>query len=239
MRGLQERRSVAALSQVGRKTRQRPSAGAGQRQSAGAAPETAPRARPRARAKRLILLGAIAAVALGADQLTKSLAVHYLSHGPVPLLGPLSLSLTYNSGAAFSMGQGLAPLLVVVGVVLVAVLVGVGRTVADTPSALAIGLVLGGALGNLVDRLARADHGAVIDFVETRYWPTFNLADACIVCGAILLMVAGLRHRRPPSPPTDTPPDSASAPPSDPAPLSDPVVAPPGTTVGPPPESPR
>lgn len=186
--------------------------------------ETARRGKPRASRRRLIMLGVAAAVALGADQLTKSLAVHYLSHGPLHLLGPLSLSLTYNSGAAFSIGQGLAPLLVVVGVVLVVVLVGVGRTVADTPTALAVGLVLGGALGNLVDRLARANHGAVIDFVETRYWPTFNLADACIVCGAVLLMASGLRHRRPPLSSPDSPPGP---------------TAPTGDTAGPPPESRR
>lgn len=205
MRGLQERWPVAALREAARR--------------AGNAQEPAPGRLPPASRRRLILLGVTAAVALGADQLTKSLAVHYLGHGPLHLLGPLSLSLTYNSGAAFSIGQGLAPLLVVVGVLLVAVLVGVGRTVADAPSALAVGLVLGGALGNLADRLVRANHGAVIDFVETRYWPTFNLADACIVCGAILLLVAGLRHRRPPSGPTAGPPGpGATQPPGPPVP---------------------
>ncbi len=199
MRGLQERRVVAALRQragAGAARRARaPRAAGGQ---AGPAREAGTKSGPsRASRARLAALGVTAAVGLGADQLTKSLAVHYLSGGPLHLVGPLSLALTYNSGAAFSIGQGLAPLLVVVGVALVAVLVGVGRTVADTPSALAIGLVLGGALGNLADRLVRANHGAVIDFIQTRYWPTFNLADACIVCGAVLLVVSGLRRRAP------------------------------------------
>ncbi|HEX6476196.1 MAG TPA: signal peptidase II, partial [Acidimicrobiales bacterium] len=63
--------------------------------------------------------------------------------------------------------------------------------------AIAVGLILGGAVGNLVDRLVRSNGGSVIDFIDLRYWPTFNVADACIVCGAVLLVVVGYRRRAP------------------------------------------
>jgi signal peptidase II len=58
-----------------------------------------------------------------------------------------------------------------------------------------MGLLLGGAVGNLVDRLIRHHHGAVIDFVDLRWWPVFNVADASITIGAILLVLSGLTHR--------------------------------------------
>src|SRR5579875_1135010 len=108
------------------------------------------------------------------------------------VVGPLSLALAYNSGIAFSLGTGLGgPILVLVGL-LVLGLVASARLVTSRAGAVALGLVLGGALGNLVDRLARA--GAVVDFIRTTFWPTFNLADAAIVCGCAALVVRSLRR---------------------------------------------
>jgi signal peptidase II len=142
------------------------------------------------------LVGLTAAAVVAVDQLTKSLAEADLRDHPVHLLGPLSLRLTYNSGAAFSLGQGLSSVIVVIGAVVVVMLVVAGRRVQMRSSAVAVGLLLGGAVGNLSDRLFRANHGAVIDFIATRYWPTFNVADACIVVGAGLLVWSARRGGR-------------------------------------------
>jgi signal peptidase II len=123
------------------------------------------------------------------DQLTKTLAQRRLARGPIYLVGPLRLALSYNSGAAFGLGKGVAPLLVAGGVVVVVfVVVSVGRT-ATAMAVVATGLIAGGAAGNLADRVFRHNGGAVIDFVDLRVWPVFNVADACIVCGAALLVI--------------------------------------------------
>lgn len=149
--------------------------------------------------RRYLLAGSTALVALGVDQLTKSLAVAYL-RSPVHLIGPLSLRLMYNSGAAFSLGRGFSTWLAGLGIVLVAVLLLAIRRVPTRTGAVAMGLVLGGALGNLTDRIIRHHQGAVIDFIYTSWWPTFNVADSCIVVGAVLLVIATWSHgahRRP------------------------------------------
>lgn len=131
------------------------------------------------------------------DQLTKTWALRSLQAGPRHLVWTLRFNLSFNSGAAFGLGQGLAPLLVIVGVVLVILLVGVGRFVGTTtPAVLGLGLVLGGAVGNLVDRLVRDNGGAVVDFIDFRWWPAFNLADAAITCGAATLVLVASFHER-------------------------------------------
>jgi len=146
---------------------------------------------PRRRAPwRLGLVGAATfAAVVAVDQLTKTLAQRRLARGPIYLVGPLRLALSYNSGAAFGLGKGVAPLLVAGGVVVVVfVVVSVGRTASAT-AVVATGLIAGGAAGNLADRVFRHNGGAVIDFVDLRVWPVFNVADACIVCGAALLVI--------------------------------------------------
>ena len=146
---------------------------------------------PRRRAPwRLGLVGAATfAAVVAVDQLTKTLAQRRLARGPIYLVGPLRLALSYNSGAAFGLGKGVAPLLVAGGVVVVVfVVVSVGRTASAT-AVVATGLIAGGAAGNLADRVLRHNGGAVIDFVDLRVWPVFNVADACIVCGAALLVI--------------------------------------------------
>jgi signal peptidase II len=144
-----------------------------------------------------LIIAGTAAVVVAVDQLTKSLAVHFLRDAPVYLVGPVRLALTFNSGAAFSLARGLTTELVIVGVALIAVVVVLGRSASTTATAIAVGLILGGAVGNLVDRLVRSNGGSVIDFIDLRYWPTFNVADACIVCGAVLLVFVGYRRRTP------------------------------------------
>jgi signal peptidase II len=111
----------------------------------------------------------------------------------VHVVWTLRLNLSFNSGAAFGIGKGLGPLLVVVGVVLVVALVAMARSTPTTAAAVAVGLVGGGAVGNLADRFLRDHGGAVVDFIDLQWWPVFNLADAAITCGALLLVVVGWR----------------------------------------------
>ena len=146
------------------------------------------------RRRRLALASAVAAVDLAIDQLTKSWAVSHLADHPIHLVGPIALRLEFNTGIAFSIGTGLTGPIIVVALVLIAAVVWFARRVPTTLGALGVGLVLGGALGNLADRVLRANHGAVIDFIYTKYWPTFNVADASLVCGCILLAWTLIRH---------------------------------------------
>jgi signal peptidase II len=104
--------------------------------------------------------------------------------------------LTYNSGAAFSFAQGWAPVLGAVAVVAVLVLLGAVRRVQSTAIAVALGLVVGGALGNLTDRVIRSNRGSVIDFIALHFWPTFNVADSCVVVGGIMAAVLLWRSDR-------------------------------------------
>ncbi|HMC43370.1 MAG TPA: signal peptidase II [Acidimicrobiales bacterium] len=152
-------------------------------------------ARRRAWRRGLVAAATLAAV-VGFDQLTKTLAERRLARGPIDLLGPIRLALTYNTGAAFGLGKGSAPVLVAGGVVVVVFVVRSARRSDSTAAVVATSLVVGGAAGNLVDRLIRHNAGAVIDFVDLRIWPVFNLADACVVCGAALLVIA-LRRASP------------------------------------------
>jgi signal peptidase II len=143
--------------------------------------------------RTLAIAAATAAPVVAFDQLTKSWAVHRLADRPIHVVWTLDLRLTFNSGAAFSIGPGLTPFLTVVGVFLVGMLVLMSRSLSRTSAALALGLLLGGALGNLSDRLFRDFGGKVVDFVDFGWWPVFNVADAALFCGAILLVLTNVR----------------------------------------------
>ena len=147
--------------------------------------------------RRLLWGGATAATVVVIDQVSKSWALAALDDGPVHVVWTLRLDLSFNSGAAFGIGQGLAPLMVAAGVVVLTVLLGASRAAGTTPAAtFALGLVTGGAAGNLVDRLFRDHGGAVVDFIDLQWWPVFNVADAAISCGAVLLVVLSTRGER-------------------------------------------
>lgn len=153
------------------------------------------------RRRRLGLVLAIAIGVLVVDQLSKWWALTALADGEVHVVGPLWLRLTYNTAGAFGLGGGLVPFLslVALGVVVFLILSGAGG--GKVAAAIATGLLLGGALGNLGDRLFRSPgllRGAVVDFVDLRFWPVFNVADMAITCGCILLVLwpDGLRSRR-------------------------------------------
>jgi signal peptidase II len=129
------------------------------------------------------------------DQLTKAWAVRALDDDTVDLVWTLRLRLSFNTGAAFGLGRGLGPLLVAGAVLVLAGLLAVGTRSVDTAAAaVALGLLVGGAVGNLIDRLLGGHGGAVVDFIDLQWWPAFNVADAAITCGAVLLVVAQLRR---------------------------------------------
>jgi signal peptidase II len=154
------------------------------------------RRRDGARRSRIAFVAACAAAVVAADQVTKSLAVHGLSQGPVHLIGPLSLQLSYNTGAAFSIGAGLTLPIIVIAFVLVLLLAWFALGTPSKLAAAATGMILGGALGNLADRLFRGHAGAVVDFIHFNFWPTFNLADASIVIGTLALVIEIARGSR-------------------------------------------
>lgn len=146
---------------------------------------------------RTRLLVAIAAVILLFDLITKIVVVHFVKPGnPIEIIGDVvTLRLVRNPGAAFSMATGMTWLLTLVAVAVVIGVVKIGRTLRSPWWALGLGLVLGGALGNLIDRFFRAPgpfQGHVVDFVSVGWWPVFNVADSSIVCGAILLVALSL-----------------------------------------------
>ncbi len=147
---------------------------------------------------------AIAAGVVVVDQLTKWWALTGLADGEVHVIGPLWLRLTYNTAGAFGLGGGLVPFLSLVALAVVVFLILSGAAGGRVGAAIATGLLLGGALGNLGDRLFRSPgllRGAVVDFVDLRFWPVFNVADMAITCGCILLVLWPDRHRsRRPSP---------------------------------------
>ncbi len=146
---------------------------------------------PTVRRARRALTPLVAAGVVLADQLTKQWAADDLADGRViDILWTLRLNLVLNSGSAFSIGRGLGPVLGVLAVVVVLVLVRMGRMFNSRATSLALGAVLGGAIGNLADRAFRDGSGGflggyVVDFIDFQWWPVFNVADMAIVCGAI------------------------------------------------------
>ena len=143
---------------------------------------------------RLVSAVSVAALAVLVDQLTKWWALDRLSRGPIHVIGTLDLGLTRNSGSAFSLFQGFAAVLVAVAVVLVSALLVMVYRAPSLSRAAVCGLIIGGAIGNLSDRMFRNAHGAVVDFIDLHFWPTFNVADACIVIGCLLLVLSLLRR---------------------------------------------
>jgi signal peptidase II len=138
----------------------------------------------------------VAAAVVALDQLTKAWALSALADGPVELIGGVRLNLTHNTAGAFGLGGAAVPFLALIALGLVVVMAATGATTRHPVLAVAVGLVLGGALGNLADRVFREPgllKGAVVDFIDLRVWPVFNVADTAITCGCVLLVVVGWR----------------------------------------------
>jgi signal peptidase II len=152
-------------------------------------------ARARARLVRpLLIAGAIAL----ADQATKSLAVSRLDDGPSELFWGIQFRLSRNPGSAFSLFQSRTVVLALLSVALVVVLVRLAGKAESLAASLGLAAVLGGALGNLSDRIFRTPgflRGHVVDFIKVPHWPSFNIADSAITVGAIVLVVWGWTRR--------------------------------------------
>jgi signal peptidase II len=149
---------------------------------------------PGGNARARVVAFTLAAVVVVADRVTTTVAQHHI-HEAVHVWGPFGLALQFNSGLAFSIFTGRSTLVTVVlaiGVVVLAVLVARVRTM---PQAIGGGLVLGGGLGNLSERIVGLHHGLVTDFITLSHWPTFNVADAAITVGVIVVAASILFGR--------------------------------------------
>jgi signal peptidase II len=145
-------------------------------------------------------LWALVAFIVTVDQLTKHWALGRLSGGrTIDLVGSLRFNLAFNRGMAFSRGSGLGPIIGAVAFLIVIVIVLWIRRSARGLPAVAASSIVGGAIGNLVDRLFRGEawlRGAVVDFIDLQWFPVFNVADSAITIGAVLMMLASLRQRQ-------------------------------------------
>ena len=153
-----------------------------------------------ARRRRVAVLVGVAAFVLAADIISKAVVVaHLRPDQPVHLLGDVfDLWLTRNPGAAFSVGTGETAVFTVIAFGVIVYIARTARKLYSAGWAIALGLLLGGAMGNLGDRIFRAPglfRGDVVDWIGVvpRYYPIFNLADSAIVCGGILTVILAMR----------------------------------------------
>lgn len=164
----------------------------------GGADPAAPPPRPR----RVALLAVIALSVVALDLLTKIIAVATLTPGESPSIlgGLVYFSIIRNAGAAFSMATGMTWILALIAIAVVVVIIRMAPRLRSTPWAVSLGLVLGGAMGNLIDRIFRTPgflQGHVVDFVSLfgpngEYFAIFNVADSAITIGGISLVVTAL-----------------------------------------------
>jgi signal peptidase II len=165
-------------------------------------PESPDVAGPPSRRRRVGILLTVAAVVYALDVVSKLLVVAKLTPDePVHVLGSfLELTYTRNSGAAFSIGWGYTAIFSLIAIGVVVVILRLARRLYSAPWALALGLLLGGAIGNLTDRIARAPgpfRGWVVDFVQVPHFAIFNLADSAITCGGVLMVLLAFRGLHP------------------------------------------
>ena len=153
------------------------------------------RGRIRSRSRAAWVVSALAVI-VALDQLTKAWAVSALADGPKHVIGDFFVfEVSRNSGSAFSRFQGYTPVLAVLAIVIALFVARAVRQATDRWMLVGLVLVLGGALGNLGDRLVRYPgflRGHVVDFVAVGWWPVFNVADSCVTVGAVLLIVRTL-----------------------------------------------
>ncbi len=155
------------------------------------------------RSLRVPLLIAAGVVLL--DQLTKRWALSTLTDRNIDIIGSLRFNLAFNKGMAFSQGTGLGPVIGVVALlVVVGLLVSIGRSTSPVYP-FAVGMIVGGAIGNLLDRLFRSPgwfRGGVIDFIDVQWWPIFNVADIAVTLGGALLILSTILPAPAAEPPT-------------------------------------
>jgi signal peptidase II len=155
----------------------------------------------RVAARQLTRAGVVALVVLVLDQVTKTWALRSLEEGVSRhVFSTLYFTLHYNYGMAFSQGTGIGRFIGLGAVILALLLVYGLRKQKSAFAVFCTALVVGGALGNIGDRLFRAEDGllsgAVIDFIDVKFWPIFNIADSAVVVGAILLVIESWRRDR-------------------------------------------
>jgi signal peptidase II len=150
--------------------------------------------------RRVGILVGTALTVLALDLISKHLVVANLSDHSVRLLGGfLTLLVSRNPGAAFSIGTSMTLVFSVIAVSVIVIILRTSRRIRSIPWALTLGLLLGGATGNLIDRIFRYPglfRGYVVDWIEVPHWPVFNLADSAIVCGGILAVLLSARGTR-------------------------------------------
>lgn len=148
--------------------------------------------------RRVGVLVTVALVVFALDIVSKVIVVAQLSDRPAVRLldGLLTLRITRNSGAAFSIGTGMTVVFTLIAAGVVVAILRTARRLRSLPWAISLGLLLGGATGNLTDRLLRAPaplRGHVVDWIELPHWPVFNVADSAIVCGGVLAVLLAAR----------------------------------------------
>jgi signal peptidase II len=168
------------------------------------------------RTTRALALYGTAAAVLALDQLLKHLVVSNLAgRPPVDVIGDfVQLRHTTNSGGAFSLLTGAPLFFGIMAMVIIGGIIYASRRAQPLSLLVVLGLILGGALGNLTDRLLRGEallRGEVVDFVKVGIWPVFNLADSCVVVGGILLALLMGRAERDQEQRRDQDPDQAPA----------------------------
>ncbi|WP_055491825.1 signal peptidase II [Streptomyces sp. TP-A0356] len=152
---------------------------------------------PRGR-RRIAVLFVVAAFAYALDLISKLMVVAKLEHHvPIRIIGDwLKLEAIRNPGAAFGFGEAFTVIFTVIAAAVIVVIARLARKLYSLPWAIALGLLLGGALGNLTDRIFRSPgifQGAVVDFIAPKHFAVFNLADSAIVCGGILIVLLSFR----------------------------------------------
>ncbi|MGW0559032.1 signal peptidase II [Streptomyces sp. NPDC003016] len=173
-------------------------------EAGGAEPErpsdaAAPGEQPVGRGKRKIgVLFTVALVAYLFDLISKMIVVARLEHHePIEVVGDLlRFEAIRNAGAAFGIGEAFTVIFTVIAASVIVVIARLARKLYSLPWAIALGLLLGGALGNLTDRIFRSPgvfKGAVVDFIAPANFAVFNLADSAIVCGGILIVILSFR----------------------------------------------
>jgi signal peptidase II len=153
--------------------------------------------RPRGR-RRIAVLFTVAVLAYALDLGSKLLVVAKLEHhAPIEIAGDwLKFEAIRNAGAAFGFGEAFTVIFTVIAAAVIVVIARLARKLYSLPWAIALGLLLGGALGNLTDRIFRSPgvfEGAVVDFIAPKHFAVFNLADSAIVCGGILIVLLSFR----------------------------------------------
>lgn len=132
---------------------------------------------------------------IAVDQWTKWWVLHHVSPGPHHLFGPLGVDVGRNTGVAFSLISGHSVLAFALAAGLTVVVAACVMRALPVLPAIVFGLLLGGGVGNLADRVLRRSSGGVVDFLTLPHWATFNVADSAITVGVAGLIVLLVLHR--------------------------------------------